>query len=290
MKKWFILLGMAWLATGCSQPNTYQKIDIQGHRGARGLYPENSIYGFVKTLDFPVNTLEMDLAITKDNQVIVSHEPYLSADICLRTTGQSIKDDWQDAYNVYLLTYEELQRFDCGTKPHPRFPDQEKVQTSKPLLKDVIDTVETIIGDRKIAYNLEIKSQDQTDGVYHPAPDAFVDLVVKVIEGKLPWERVIFQSFDFRVLQYLNEKYPMVQTAILIENELSWRQNLDSLGFKPTIYSPDYKLLSKAIINELHDEEIKVIPWTVNNRNDMDRLLKWGIDGIITDYPNRVYE
>ncbi len=270
--------------------DAFKGIDIQGHRGARGLYPENTIPGFIEALKLGVNTLEMDLAISADKQLIVSHEPYMNAEICLDREGNEIPEDQQLTYNIYKMKHNELLDFDCGMKPHPRFPEQKKMTVTKPLLADVIDAVERHIAEYnlpKVNYNIEIKTQAQYDNVYHPAPKLFADLVYNLLNLKLDWSRVTIQSFDFRVIQYFHEKYPDVQLALLIENELPWRANIDSLGFTPQIYSCDYALLTEEIVAELQAEKMKVIPWTVNERADMDRLLLWGVDGLITDYPNR---
>jgi len=274
----------------CQSERTFQDIDLQGHRGARGLWPENSIQGFVNVLSLGVNTLEMDLAVTADGQLVVSHEPYLSSEICLDSLGQEIPDSAQLSYNIYRMTYAQLSVFDCGKKVHPRFPEQQKMSVIKPRLIDVIDSVEKTIQSLKLAeidYNIEIKSSVASDNLYHPTPDQFSDLVFQLIDQKLDWKRVTIQSFDFRVIQYFHEKYPNVRLALLIENDLPWRTNIDSLGFTPQIYSCHYELLSEEIVTELQAENMKVIPWTVNERADMDRLLKWGVDGLITDYPNR---
>ena len=273
------------------QPNrTFQDIDLQGHRGARGLWPENTIPGFLNVLDLGVNTLEMDLAVSADGQLIVSHEPYFSAEICLDRNGNEIPEDQQLGYNIYKMTYDQVAEFDCGSKIHPRFPDQEKISTIKPRLVDVIHEVEAFLADKKLPkvnYNIEIKSSVPSDNLYHPTPAVFSDMVYQLLSLKLDWSRVTIQSFDFRVLQYFHQTYPDVTLALLIENELPWKTNIDSLGFTPQIYSCDYNLLTQEVVTELQAEKMKVIPWTVNERSDMDRLLEWGVDGIITDYPNR---
>jgi glycerophosphoryl diester phosphodiesterase len=98
---------------------------------------------------------------------------------------------------------------------------------------------------------------------------------------------VTIQSFDFRVLQVFRKKYPHVKLAALVENQKSWEENIKALGFTPDIYSCYYELLTKDIVLALQKKKMKVIPWTVNERADMDRLLDWGVDGLITDYPNR---
>lgn len=264
-----------------------QKIDIQGHRGARGMMPENTIPAFKYALDQGVTTLELDVVITKDKQVVVSHEPWMSSNICLMPDNSKIKDEKK--YNIYELTYEEVKEFDCGGLTNTRFPEQQSLNVSKPLLSDVIKEVERHIKSYtlyEVDYNIEIKSTEEGDNEYHPSVEEFSELVYSLVDQYLPMERVVIQSFDFRVLKYWNKKYPRVRLAALVENNRSIESNLANIGFKPHIYSPYYKLLSRKDIKDLHDKGIKVIPWTVNEAKEMKELVGWGVDGIITDYPN----
>ena len=269
-----------------------QKIDIQGHRGARGMYPENSIPAFIYAIDQGVTTLELDVVISADGKVVVSHEPWMNHNICLTADGSELTGD-EKSYNLFKMTYEEISRFDCGSKVNKSFPDQKKVFTQKPLLSEVIATAERYMKGNtgfEFDYNIEIKSSESGDGIFHPSPEEFSDIVYSLIDQYLPWERVVIQSFDFRVLQYWNKNYPEVRLAALIENPRSVETNLGALGFIPAIYSPYYLLLNKKVVDELHERNIKVIPWTVNDTAKMQELVKMGVDGLITDYPNRAKE
>lgn len=264
-----------------------QQVDIQGHRGARGIMPENTIPGFLYALDQGVTTLELDVVITADNKVVVSHEPWISSEICLSKEGKPLEEG--KGLNIYKMTYDQVKSYDCGSKEHTRFPEQEKIQVIKPLLGDVIKAAERHIKSHtryEVDYNIEIKSQPSGDNLYHPSPEKFSDLVYQLIDQYLPWERVVIQSFDFRVLKYWNKKYPNVRLAALVENMKSIDTNLSNLGFKPAIYSPYYQLLSQQKVNNLRGRGIKVIPWTVNDATQMKKLVDWKVDGIITDYPN----
>lgn len=275
------------------QLNAQSKLDIQGHRGARGVFPENSVPAFLYALDQGVTTLEMDVVISKDGKVVVSHEPYLSSVICLDSLGNEITPKQERNFNIYKMNYEEVAKCDCGSKGNPRFKDQIKTSTTKPLLEDVIKAVEEHIKSEtlfEVYYNIELKTEKNGDGVFHPNPAEFSKLVYQLIDQYLPWNRIIIQSFDFRILRHWNEQYPDVRIAALIENTRSVKTNLQELGFTPDIYSPYYKLLSEKKISELHKLGIKVVPWTVNEKSDMQNLVKWKIDGIITDYPNRAAE
>ncbi len=266
------------------------KFDVQGHRGCRGLKPENSLPAFLTALDSGVTTLEMDVTITKDNQIIVSHEPWMSAAICLPPTGKAITIKEEKKFNIFQMTYEEVKQWDCGSRGNERFPEQTKINVYKPLLSEVIVAVEKHIKNfskYEVDYNIEIKTTPEGDGKFHPKPDEFSDLVYNLLDQFLPMERVIIQSFDIRVLKYWHTKYPDIRLAVLIENKKTVDQNISELGFSPFIYSPDYKLLSKEIVKYCRELNMRVIPWTVNDPTEMKVLKGMGVNGFITDYPDR---
>jgi glycerophosphoryl diester phosphodiesterase len=293
MKIKFILFAMAVLAINSVYSQKLPTFDVQGHRGARGIKPENTIPAFIAALDLGVTTLEMDLAITNDNQVIVSHEPWMSAAYCLTPSGKEISEKEEMKYNIYKMTYNEVKLWDCGSKGNVRFPEQEKTKSVKPLLSDVIVAAENHIKSYtryEVDYNMEIKSMPEGDNKFHPTPEVFSDMVYQLIDQYLPLERVVIQSFDFRVLKYWHTKYPNVRLAALVENLKTIDENIKDLGFTPAIYSPDYKLLSKSEVKYCHDLGMKVIPWTVNDKTEMLELKTWEVDGFITDYPNRAKE
>ena len=278
------------LITGMATGQYIPKFDVQGHRGARGLKPENTIPAFLIALDYGVTTVEMDLAVTKDGQLVVSHEPWMSSEICLDAEGKEIEEKNEKKLNIYQMTYAEIRRFDCGSKPNLKFPQQEKIAISKPLLQDVIVAIEDHIKSfsrYEVDYNIEIKSSPEGDNKFHPDPGKFSDMVYELLDQYLSMERVVIQSFDFRILKYWHKKYPEVRLAALVENTRSIDSNLKSLGFKPSIYSPYYKLLNKQKVAYLHKKKIRVIPWTVNEDSDMLSIKAMGADGFITDYPDR---
>ncbi|HEU5291080.1 MAG TPA: glycerophosphodiester phosphodiesterase [Cyclobacteriaceae bacterium] len=266
------------------------KFDLQGHRGARGLKPENTVPAFITALNYGVTTIELDVVITKDNQVVVSHEPWISNEICLKADSTPVTKAESKTFNIYKMNYSEVLSFDCGSRGNEKFPEQEKMVARKPLLKDVIAAVEDHIKNfttYEVDYNIEIKSAKEGDNKFHPAPEVFSDIVYQTINQYLPLERVVIQSFDFRVLKYWKKKYPTVRLAALVENKSSVETNLKELGFSPSAYSPYFKLLSQQTIANLQKKKIRVIPWTVNEVEDMKKMKSWGVDGIITDYPNR---
>jgi len=275
--------------TSNSEQTPTKKLDVQGHRGARGLMPENTIPAFIKALELGVTTLELDLAVTKDKELLVSHEPYMNPEMCLDSLGNKIMDSDKYLHNIYQMSYSQIKSFDCGMKQHARFPLQKKINVSKPLLKDVIDSVNSYLSFNKntpISYNIEIKTNPEGDDSFHPTPEVFSDLVYEFIQKNMDPAYVNVQSFDFRVLQYFRKTYPEVKLAMLIETQADIDTNLKDLGFVPEIYSCDFKLLSQENIAYLQSKNMLVIPWTVNTQKDMNQLISWNVDGIITDYPD----
>jgi glycerophosphoryl diester phosphodiesterase len=265
--------------------------DKQGHRGCRGLMPENTIPAMIKAIDLGVNTLEMDIVFTSDNVAILSHEPFFNHEITTKPDGKFIDEKDEKNYNIYKMTFAETQRYDVGLKPHPRFPEQQKMKVSKPSLAAVIDSVEAYTASKnlpKAYYNIETKTDPATDKTYHPAPAAFVEMLMKVINDKGIADRAIIQSFDMRTLKYLHKKYPAINTALLIEvtNKNSFRKQIKDLDFTPSIYSPEEKLVTANLINECHERNIRIIPWTVDDKKRIKELRSLGVDGIISDYPD----
>lgn len=274
--------------------------DIQGHRGCRGLMPENTVPAFLKALELGVTTLEMDVVISKDRQVVVSHEPYFNAAFSIAPDGVPVNKKEQKNLVLYRLDYADIKRYDVGANGNPAYPEQQKLSVHKPLLSEVIEQAEAYSKAHNLplfSYNIEIKSEPSEYGKSQPEPAEFCDLVQTVLKKQFPIERVnpdriVIQSFDFAMLKQwkkgvADSNYPPVRLAALVENLLSPSTNLNELGFKPDIYSPNFRLLSQRKITWLHEQGIRVIPWTVNRRADMERLKRWGVDGLITDYPDR---
>jgi len=266
-----------------------QKFDVQGKAGARGIMPENTIEGMLKALDLGVTTLEMDAVISKDKQVVLSQEPYFNNEISLQPNGKAITLKDQKTFNIYKMNYEEVKKFDVGSKVHARFPGQMKFKAYKPLLSETIDAVESYAKEHKIAkpvYSIETKTIKNGDREFHPEPAEFVDLIMEVVNSKKIAKRVIIESFDMRTLQYLHEKYPKIQTSLLIDEKEPFEDYIEKLGFKPTIYSPYSVLVGKGLVDRCHEMGIKIIPWTVNTVREIKYFQSLGVDGIITDFPN----
>jgi len=269
--------------------------EIQGHRVCRGLLPENTIPAFIRAIDEGVETLELDVVISKNKKVLVSHDPFFNPDITTSPAGYLITEETKG--NLYELTYAQIKKYDVGLRGNPNFPKQEKIAIYKPLLKKMIKKAEKYAkkkGVEPLKYNIEIKSLPEEYRKSQPEVAEFSDLVHDVIFKYLPAERVTIQSFDFNILKHwyvkINaEEYQDASLSVLIEplenNDVD--AILDKLGFKPDIWSPYFKKLDINRVKKLNNMSIRVIPWTVNELNDMKFVKEIGCDGLITDYPNR---
>ena len=269
----------------------WDAFDKQGHRGCRGLMPENTVPAMLNAIGLGVTTLEMDISISKDKKVFLSHEPFFNHEITTKPDGNFITEKEERSFNMYKMNYDDIIKYDVGIKPHPRFPDQQKIKAVKPLLSDVFKAVKEYMMTARRPfplYNIETKCLPATDNIYHPAPAEFVELLMAVIKENQMEEQVIIQSFDFRTLQYLHLHYPNIKTAMLVEanNRNSFRKQIKDIGFTPTIYSPEESLVIPDLIKNCHDLNMKIIPWTVNDKTKIKEFKQMGVDGIITDYPN----
>lgn len=267
--------------------------EIQGHRGCRGLMPENTIEGFIQALELGVHTLEMDVVISGDSQAIVSHEPYFNHEISITPDGIDINAEKELEYNIFKMNTDQIQLFDVGSKPHPRFPNQKKIKTYKPTLIQVFDAVEKYLNENNLPpvdYNIEIKRVAGYDNIYHPDAETFAKLVLETIKQNNLTDRSIIQSFDIESLQQVKSQNPTIRIALLNEKTVPYERIIADLGFKPDIYSPNFKLVSEQLSDYCRKENIRLIPWTVNEIKDIQDMLDRKVDGIISDYPDRVIQ
>ncbi|MEO6133223.1 MAG: glycerophosphodiester phosphodiesterase family protein [Saprospiraceae bacterium] len=290
---------MKYLSSAClflftiltSQPAVAQhKIDWQGHRGCRGLMPENTLPAFMKAVELGVTTLELDVVISMDGQVVVSHEPWMSSVICSHPDGTPVTKNEEKSLNLYKMEYSDIQKYDCGRRGNPDFPSQLRIGTIKPSLKIVIRALEIYAAENKYRqprYNIELKSEPSGYNLFCPEPKEFVEKVLHDILRLGMGNRVTLQSFDVNILEELHKITPReFYISYLVENGKNLDKNLSRLSFKPEIYSPDYTTIKESTIQQAHELGIKVIPWTVDTKEDIQQMLLWGVDGIITDYPD----
>jgi len=297
-----------------------QKMDVQAHRGGMALMPENTIAAMINGVKLGVKTLELDVVISGDGKVVVSHDAYMSADFMRKANGSDISKEEERGLALYKMTYDSISRFDAGSKPHPRFPDQLKMKTYRPLLSDLIDSVETYLKANKLKpvyYNIETKISPAGDDIYNPSPEVFVKTMMEVINNKSIKDRVVIQSFDIRTLQILHQTEPKIKLSLLAfgkgdalaklktqglsaEDEKKLKQSplfngkggleddLKKLGFVPDIYSPYYSSVDSEMVAKVHELKMKILPWTVDEQQDMVALGKLGVDGIITNCPDKL--
>jgi glycerophosphoryl diester phosphodiesterase len=300
--------------------NAQQKMDVQGHRGGMALMPENTIAAMINGVKLGVKTLELDVVISADGKVVVSHDAYMSSDFMRKPDGSDISKEEERGMSLYKMTYDSIRRFDAGTKPHPRFPGQVKMKAYRPLLSDLIDSVEAYVETNKLKpvyYNIETKISPAGDGIYNPTPDVFVKAMMEVINKKAISKRVTIQSFDVRTLQILHKTEPKLTLSLLAfgksdalaklktqglsaEDEKKLKQSplfngaggleedLKKLGFVPNIYSPYYTTVDAEMVKKVHAKKMLILPWTVDEEKDMTALGQLGVDGIITNSPDKL--
>jgi len=293
----FLILVVCFATLSCKtksvqkMPHESFKVQVQGHRGERGNLPENSLEAFWGALHKGVDVLELDVVISKDRKVVVSHEPFMSSLYMSKPSGEPVRKDEEKGFNLYEMVYDSIKAFDGGSRGNANFPSQKKLKTYKPLLSEVFKVIESEIKKnhlKHIKYNIEIKSVEDEYGLSQPHPDDFVDLVMQVITDYGMESLINIQSFDPIILNSMHKKYPDIEIAYLV-SEGSIHNNLKHLDFKPDIYSPNFKLITnQQSVDSLKSMQIKVIPWTVNDPVAIKKLIDLGVDGIITDYPERV--
>ena len=266
---------------------------VIGHRGEAGNLPENSIWGFLSAVEKGVDALEMDVVISADKKVVVSHEPFMASHYVLDPDGHAIPQKKESETNFYEMKYETIKKFESGLKENRDFPKQKKISSYKPLLEEVIDRVEELTSEKglkPVTYMIEIKSSSANYNRSQPEPTEFARLVMKVIENKGIAHRSIIKSFDPVLLNRMHELYPQVKISYLVSKK-GIRKNLSRLNFTPEYYSPRHKLIvNRTFVDSVKAMNMKLLPWTVNRKRKIRRLLELGVDGIITDYPERALE
>ncbi|MFD2540664.1 glycerophosphodiester phosphodiesterase family protein [Sphingobacterium chuzhouense] len=296
----FLVLSIDGLLMSCSilnnqksmEPAEFPAFDAESHRGGRGVMPENTIPSMLYSLSLDeITTLEMDVKVTADRKLILSHDDYLNPWITTKPTGEVLTEEEKKEYVFMQMNYEEIKKFDVGSKAHHLFPEQRKIEVSIPLLEDVIDSVQHFIkkeGRKQVFYNIETKSSEEGDHRYNPIPEEFVKLLMEVVEKKDITPYVIVQSADVRTLRVLREKYPNIRTSYLVgarRKDFTVEEDLDVLGFQPDIYSPNFKYITREDVEKCQKMGMKVVVWTPNTKKEIEELKAMGVDGIITDYP-----
>jgi glycerophosphoryl diester phosphodiesterase len=281
-----VSLPLLLLAVSCGRADRFDK---QAHRGGRGLMPENTIASEENAINYDC-TMEMDLQMSRDGKIVVSHDAYFNSAFCLTPQGDTMSRAGGMSRLIYNMPYDSVARYDVGMKPYPALPRQKKTHAVKPLLSVLIDSVEAY-GNRRHHvdhYNIEIKSNPKWDGIHYPSLGAYVDSAMAVIERKGIASRTMIQSFDVRALRMVHRKYPSMEISYLVDakDKKDVQGYIDDLGFKPDVFSPEFSLVTADRVKAFHKSNILVIPWTPDKLEDMQRLKNMGVDGMITDYPD----
>ncbi|RAK63256.1 glycerophosphodiester phosphodiesterase family protein [Hymenobacter edaphi] len=274
-------------------PESLQRPLIYGHRGCRGLRPENTLPAFLHALEWGVDGLELDVIVSADNEVVVSHEPWLNAACCTAPDGALLTPEAGRAFNLFRLPYATIRRCDCGRRRHPGFPEQQPEPAYKPKLAEVLEAVAArcaTLGRPVPRFSIELKSIPEADGLYQPAPPQFVALVEQVIADAqclLPLPlRLLLMSFDHRVVQVARavSAHPV---CLLIEDTLPIAEHIRRLGFVPDVLGPDYHLLDEELLRFCREARLPIVAWTVNEPEAIKYVAQLGVHGITTDYPDR---
>lgn len=276
-----------------SLPDNPRRPLVHGHRGCRGLRPENTLPAFHHAVALGVDVLELDVVISADGQVVVSHEPWPSAAFCSGPDGEPLRPEQERAVNFFRLPYARIQAFDCGRRGHPGFPEQVPIPAQKPLLAEVIRTADALarqLGRPLPGYAIELKCGPAGDGIWHPAPAAFVELVLAVLGPDELLTRTTLLAFDGRVLQAARHRSPALRLCLLTEQPFAVPEVFRSLGFVPQVFGPDFTLLTRASVLQLRQQfpGLELVPWTINSSAELATALNWPLDGITTDYPDRL--
>jgi glycerophosphoryl diester phosphodiesterase len=256
---------------------------IYGHRGARGLFPENTLEGVNRCLNYPINGIELDVVVSKDHQLIVSHNPFAHRYFCLDKSGNEIRQHTTN--NFHQLDYKDIKLFDVGSKLHPNYPKQQKIKAHIPLLTAMFELLNSKV-NRPFTLFLEIKCESS---IYYPKTSNYVQLLNDFLMTHSFNGQLIIKSFNIDFLNEFHrtakEKY---QLGLLVENKNTAIENLSSLNFKPTFYNSEYSLINHEMVKYLHQQQIKVVAWTVNNKTDFEKMVALKVDGIISDFPNKM--
>lgn len=307
-----VLCSLLFAAALLVMTGAAQALDLQGHRGARGLSPENTLPAFAQALSIGVTTLELDTAVTQDGVVVVSHDATLNPDITRGPDGQWLT---RNDLAIRSLTFAQLQQYDVGRiRPRTtyalRFSAQQAVDgTRLPRLADVFALVRRA-GNSTMRFNIETKiSPEQPQQT--PAPEAFARALIQVVRAEKLESRVTIQSFDWRTLQLVQQEAPQIATVYLTAQQ-SWLDNIRAgsstspwtAGFHVSryagsvpqmikaaggaVWSPYFGDVTRETVREAQQAGLKVVVWTVNEPRDITRMIDLGVDGIISDYPDRL--
>ncbi len=267
--------------------------EVHGHRGCRGLLPENTLPAFLHALALGVDVLELDVVISSDHQVVVSHEPWLTARLGTGPRGERISTYQERTHNLYQMPYATIRRCVVGELPLAGFPEQQPLASYRPLLREVLRVVAEacrLAGRPEVGYSVELKSSPGGDNIFHPTPALFVELVMAELLAAGVQSRTTLLSFDSRILQVARAHFPNQALCLLNESRISVAVLFAQLGFVPNSYGPDFELLSVAEVAVIQNDYpgLRLVPWTINTLAGFQQAIGWRVAGITTDYPNHL--
>ncbi len=266
-----VLLGAVMMAEGAP------RIQVHGHRGARAVRPENTMPAFEYAIAAGVDVLELDMAVTKDGVLVVSHDPHMNRQICQGPEGETA---------IHKLTLEQVRQWDCGTLKNPGFPKQQPVAGAK---VPTLDEVFMLASKGAFWFNIETKSDPKHPDLA-PEPRVFAQLVADSVRKHRLETRVMVQSFDFRTLLAMKEIAPEIRLSALYQGLPKDLVAISKAAGGVAIVSPHYLLLTKGKVEAAHKAGVQVVPWTANSKGVWDRMIGYGVDAIITDDPAALIE
>ncbi len=268
--------------------------DLQAHRGGAGLMPENTFSSMRNALDLNVNTLEFDLQLSADGCVVVSHDNYFHPRYSIRPDGSLVQKEDAKEY-LYRMPYDSIARYEVGLRHVDVWPDQKKVSERKPLASELIRFTEDYAarkGLSPVRYNIEIKSRTgKGEGKNWPGYKEFCDKCMEVLLACNLGDRLTVQSFDARALEYVHSKYPEVNLSFLTdEKHTEISEILSLLTFQPRWWSPHHSVVTHENVAYCHALGIRVVPWTVDDVDEIRRMADCRVDAVISNYPDRLVE
>lgn len=264
------------------QTNCFKMLKI-GHRGWRGCYPENTMQATEALFKGGFSAVEIDVVVTGDGQLLISHEPWIAADYCLDSKGKSIPREAEKSHNIFEMTAHQIKAYDCGSKCHPSFPLQQRSRQTKPFLQDFLAAFDWM--DRHLF--LEIKSHPDGDNLFHPSPEEYGAIIEKEMRAFPYLQNVYFMSFDERIIQQLKHNRPNWKVMLLTETaDATFDASVTSIW--PDAIGVHHPLITPEKVQKWRNDSLQIFAWTVNEWPDINRVQQLGIDGIISDYPNRL--
>lgn len=257
-------------------------IEVQGHRGARGTHPENTMPAFMAAIEAGADALEMDLLLTEDEEVVIYHDYFINPELVTYLDGKAVSSPPL----IATLSLAQVKQFDCGRKTNPSFPHQRAIRGTKiPTLHELITQIKSSShpNAKKIRLNLEIK-REPLHPEYTPSPTLIVKKILECVSKENFADRVSYSSFDPEILFELRKSAPHVKIAYLKEDDLNAVFETAS-ALKAETVSPEHILIDAKYVNMLHKAGYRVVLWTANSPALWDELINMGVEGIITDYP-----